>query len=310
MANSRIPIIEQARAMAFRPQIAVILSTYQRPDHLYRSLHSLALQLGVDGQYEVVVTDDGSTDHTEDVVRSFAESANFPVTFTTHEHRGFHLVLCRNQGVLASRAPYLLFSDADCIFPPNHLFQHLKVRRPGIAWSGDCLHLDERSTLRVDDRVIASGEYLGWIPHNERQRIQRRWIKDQLYQAIGHPKKPKLTGSNIAVWREDFQRINGFDERFVGWGCEDDDLADRLRASGVRIASILGSTHVFHMWHPPDPSRPKKWSDGTNVDKLLRQDKPTRCVVGLSEHKPFGRAPHISTPHTRTTSAPGRRAAA
>ncbi len=308
MESIRHLSIEKARAMAFGPQTAVILSTYQRPDHLCRSLKSLALQLGVDGQFEIVVTDDGSTDDTENVVCRFAKSVNIPVTFTTHEHRGFRLACCRNEGVLASSAPYLLFSDADCIFPPNHLFKHLKVRRPSVAWSGDCLHLDEQSTSRIDDGVIASGEYLSWIRRSERQRIQRRWIKDQLYQAIRHPKKPKLTGSNIAVWREDFERINGFDERFIGWGCEDDDLADRLRASGVRIASILGSTQAFHMWHPSDPSQPKQWSDGTNVDKLLRQDKPTRCVVGLSAHK-FGRDTRINTLQTRTTSVPVRRAA-
>ncbi|MCI0335816.1 MAG: glycosyltransferase [Planctomycetes bacterium] len=296
--------------MAFRPQIAVILSTYQRPDHLYRSLLSLGLQLGVEGEYEVVVTDDGSTDHTEDVVRRFAESANFPVGFTTHEHRGFHLARSRNEGALVSSAPYLLFSDGDCLFPPNHLFQHLKMRRPSFARSGDCLHLDAQSTLRIDESVVTSGAYLGWVPRSERQRLHRRWIKDRLYQVVGHQKKPKLTGSNIAVWRDDLERINGFDERFVGWGCEDDDLADRLRAAGVRIASILGSTHVFHMWHPSDPSQPKKWSDGSNVDYLLRQEKPTRCEIGLAAHKASGRSNRVWTSRTGTASGPVGRAAA
>jgi GT2 family glycosyltransferase len=279
--------IQQAASMALSPQIAVILSTYQRPDHLYRSLFSLDMQLGVTGQYEVVVTDDGSTDQTRDVVARFARSADFPLKFTTHKHQGFQLARCRNDGVLATNSPYLLFSDSDCIFPPNHLYQHLKVRRAGTAWSGDCLHLDEKTTKRIDERTIASRAYQQWVSESEYLRLSRRWFRDRVYQALGHPKKPKLTGSNIAVWREDFERINGFDERYIGWGCEDDDLADRLRASGVRIASILGTTQVFHMWHPRDPSQPRKWSDGANVAYLLRRDKPTRCVAGLSTHEPL-----------------------
>lgn len=288
----------------------MIVSTYERPNHLYRSLLSLALQRGVEGQFEVVVTDDGSTDHTEKLVRRFAQSADFPVSFTTHEHRGFHLARCRNEGVRASSAPYLLFSDGDCIFPPNHLSQHLHLRRPRVAWSGDCLHLDEQSTGRIDDRVIASGTYRTWVPRSEYQRIHRRWIKDRLYQAMGHRKKPKLTGSNIAVSRSDLERINGFDERFIGWGCEDDDLADRLRASGLRIASILGFTHVFHMWHPSDSSQPRKWSDGANVKYLLRPDKPIRCAVGLVTHKSGSAELRMSDSHGRYGDASQRRKAA
>ena len=39
--------------------------------------------------------------------------------------------------------------------------------------------------------------------------------------------------------RADYERVNGYDENFVGWGCEDDDLRLRLRHAGVRIESIL-----------------------------------------------------------------------
>ena len=88
-------------------QVSVILSTFQRPEHLRRSLLSLAVQRGVDGQFEVVVTDDGSTDHTADVVDHFAKSVEFTVRFVTQEHRGFHAARCRNHGVQASRASVL-----------------------------------------------------------------------------------------------------------------------------------------------------------------------------------------------------------
>lgn len=295
--------------MASPVQIAVILSTFQRPGHLHRSLQSLALQRGVRRQFEVVVTDDGSIDHTADVVRRFARSADFPVTFTTHVHRGFRLTRCRNEGVLASSAPYLLFSDSDCIFPPNHLEQHLRARRAGTAWSGDCLHLDEQATNRIDDATIASSAYRAWVPQCERQRIRRRWFKDRVYQAIGHPKKPKLTGTTIAVWRRDFEQINGFDEGFVGWGCEDDDLADRLRASRVQIATSLGFTEVFHMWHRIEASQTARWSDGANVKYLLRCDKPSRCVLGLSSHEPLASETRVEFLSAGTASPPALRAA-
>jgi GT2 family glycosyltransferase len=275
-------------------QISVILSTYRRPEHLRRSLASLALQRGVQGQFEVVVTDDGSADATAELVAHFSRQVDFPVAFTTHRHDGFRLALCRNEGARAASAPYLLFSDGDCLFPADHLRRHLRARRPGVAWSGDCTRLAESATQRIDQAAIASGAYRRWVARKERWRILQRALKDEFYQAVSHPRRPKLIGCNIALWRCDFQRVNGFDERFVGWGCEDDDLAQRLRQAGVRIASILRHTRVYHMWHPSDPSQPMSWRDGANVEYLLRGDKPMRCAAGLAADQP---APHAPADH-------------
>jgi GT2 family glycosyltransferase len=262
-------------------ELSVVLTTYQRPQHLERSLASLALQQSMEGRFEVIVADDGSADQTHGIVREFSQSARFPVKLTTHPHGGFRVALCRNDGVRASSAPYLLFSDSDCIFPPDHLHQHLRARKPGIVRSGDCFRLDQESTDRLDVAAIASGEYQRWISSEERMRIRRRRVKDQCYQLVRHPRKPKLTGCNIAISRVDLETVNGFDEHFVGWGCEDDDLAFRLRKAGMRIGSVLGYTCAYHMWHATDPSRPANWIDGPNVKRLRHTDRPIRCSAGI-----------------------------
>ncbi len=102
-------------------ELAVIVSTFERPGHLSRCLASLEAQRGVDGLFEVVVTDDGSRDTTLRLIADTARRVSFPLTFTTHQHDGFRLARCRNEGVAASTAPYLLFTDGDCILPPDHL---------------------------------------------------------------------------------------------------------------------------------------------------------------------------------------------
>jgi glycosyltransferase involved in cell wall biosynthesis len=262
-------------------EISVILTTYQRPAHLERSLLSLAHQRGMDGKFEVIVADDGSADHTADLVRKFARTAPFPLHWVTHKHDGFRVSLCRNDGVRASSSPYLLFTDSDCIFPADHLQKHLLARRSGIVRAGDCVRLDEETTDRVDEKAIVSGVFTSWASREERNRLFKIRIKGQYYRWTGHPKKPKLTGYNIGISREDFEAVNGFDESFIGWGCEDDDLAFRLRKAGRRIASALRYTHGFHLWHPSEPSRPAKWTDGVNVKRLDNLDRPIRCVAGL-----------------------------
>src|SRR4051812_3488780 len=261
-------------------ELAVILTTYHRPAHLERSLQSLQLQRGMAGKFEVVVADDGSQDHSQAIVRDFARTANFPLQWISHPHLGFRVSLCRNDGVRASRAPYLLFTDSDCLFPDDHLQKHLLARRPGVIRAGDCYRLEQDATDRIDFGAIKSGTYRKWISRGERQRILQKRLKDYYYKLVRHTTKPKLTGYNIGISRADLEEVNGFDEDFVGWGCEDDDLAIRLRKAGKRIASALSYTHGYHMWHPTEPSRPAKWTEGPNVPRL-NFDPPIQCIAGL-----------------------------
>jgi GT2 family glycosyltransferase len=213
-------------------------------------------------------------------VEAFARKASFPLIWTSHPHDGFRVALCRNDGVRVSSAPYLLFTDSDCLFPEDHLQKHVLARRCGIIRAGDCYRLEQQATDRIDVAAINSGAYQEWVSSEERQRIFQKRIKERFYQLVRHATKPKLTGFNIGIAREDLEAVNGFDESFVGWGCEDDDLAFRLRKSGRRIASMLPYTHGYHMWHPSAPSRPERWADGPNVGRL-QNERPIRCAMGL-----------------------------
>jgi glycosyltransferase involved in cell wall biosynthesis len=267
--------------MPNEPELAVILTTYQRPAHLERSLHCFSLQQGVAGRFELIVTDDGSTDTTEQIVRNFSKSVDFNVKWIAHEHRGFRAALCRNNGVRATRARYLLFADGDCLFPRHHIQKHLLARRAGVIRAGDCLRFDREATDRIDRKAIESGSYRHWVARKERYRLIQQRIKNRYYQLVNHSSRPKLIAYDFGIWREDFEAVNGFDEDFIGWGCEDDDLAYRLRRAGRRIISSIGYTHGHHMWHPTESSRPALWKDGANVSRMFAAKRPIQCVSGL-----------------------------
>ena len=279
-SHSPSPRIGELYDMSQAPELSVILSTFERPRHLERSLASLAIQRGIKGRFEVVVADDGSEDETHDIVRRFAQSVDFPVKLSTHSHHGFRLSFCRNEGVRVSRGSYLLFTDSDCIFPPDHLRKHLLGRRPGVVRTGNSYRLKQWLSERIDHASILSGEYLNWVPHDLQRRMFRRWLNDRYYEIIRHPTKPKLDGCDCGIWRCDFEAVNGFDEDFQGWGCEDDDLGLRLRGAGIRIATIVRETCVCHLWHPLDPTAPVSWRDGQNVGRLA-EPRPVRCVNGF-----------------------------
>jgi GT2 family glycosyltransferase len=267
------------------PDLAIIVTSYQMPWHLLRVLESIACQRTT-RRFEVVVSDDGSADETPRVVADFRARAPFLVRFLTHPHSQFHAARCRNDGARATTAPHLMFIDGDCLLPPDHIEQHLRAWQPGGVTCGYCIRLDQSVSHQVTLEAVRSGEFVAWAPAEQRGKLRRMHYKALWYGAIGHATKPAFRGGNFALARVDFERVNGFDENFLGWGCEDDDFGRRLRAGGVRMISVLSRTWVYHLWHPPTPTRPSEWKQGGNVCYLQRAVRLTRCACGLVGRRP------------------------
>jgi len=272
--------------MSGRPDISLVVNTFRKPAHLALVLESIEHQRGVDGRFEVVVSDDGSDDATGSLVETVATRARFPVTFTTLPHDGFRLARTRNQGARLARGRALLFLDGDCVLPRDHVAAHLERLRPGRALLGYCARLDEATSRSLDVATLGAETIRRLVPRQERAALAARHRRLAWHAAIRHPTKPRLAGGNFSVWRDDFARVNGFDEHFVGWGQEDDDLGLRLRASGVRLESILDRTWTLHVWHPTDPSATTRWRDGANVAYFSRRGRLTACREGLV-HRPL-----------------------
>jgi len=285
--------------------IAVVISTFERPGHLERCLASLEVQRGVDGRFEVVVTDDGSRDDTLARVATIARRVSFPLRFTTHAHDGFRLARCRNAGIAATSADYILFTDGDCVLPSDHLRVHLEERRPGRVAAGDFLRVDREASALVTVDVIRRGDVSLFVSAAEFTRMRGKAVRAALYQALRVPMRPRLAGNNIGAWRSDLERINGFDERFVGWGLEDRDLQRRLARIGVRPRSILHRTAPLHLWHEPAASFVRNAAGTANRAYYRRADWSAFCADGLVKE-----AEHPATiPLHAADRAPATRAA-
>jgi GT2 family glycosyltransferase len=241
-----------------------------------------------------VVTDDGSTDETQQVVASFAREARFPVRFVTHPHTAFHPARCRNAGVRETAAPHLVFIDGDCILPPDHIEQHLRLWQPGVVTCGYCVRLSQATSEQVTLETVQRGDLQRLASGRERRSLWMMHLKSQFYSFLRHPKKPPFRSGDFSIARDDFERVNGFDEHFQGWGCEDNDFGLRLRAAGVRPISVLHRTRLYHLYHPPAPTRPTRWKQGLNVAYLERPVRLTRCTRGLVVRRPNELTVHLA----------------
>jgi glycosyltransferase involved in cell wall biosynthesis len=262
--------------------VSVLVTTFRRPRHLALVLESIALQRLRDTALEVVVSDDGSGDDTPNVVRAFAMGSGIPVRYVSQPHEGFRLARARNAAARLARGDYLLFLDGDCMIPSHHVAAHVARRRRGTALLGYCARLSEAASQPLQPENLAITDLGRLVTATEHRTLARRHRKAWWHAAVRHPTKPRLAGGDFGVWRDEFLAVNGFDERFVGWGQEDDDLGLRLRGLGVRLASILDRTRSLHVWHETDPSATPRWRDGANVARFQRRGRLIRCRAGVA----------------------------
>jgi glycosyltransferase involved in cell wall biosynthesis len=122
---SREPSIRWA---ARTPLISICIPAYRADKYLEHTLRSVAAQTFTD--WEVIVTEDGSKDRTEEIVRSFAATVRQSVTYTRHE-RNRGLPATRNTGIAAARGMWVAFLDADDLWRPEHLAGLVEASRAG-----------------------------------------------------------------------------------------------------------------------------------------------------------------------------------
>ncbi len=67
--------------------------------------------------------------------------------------------------------------------------------------------------------------------------------------------KGRHISSCIAVPRRLWDKVHGFDERFEGWGFEDNAFFYACRVLGGGVDRIPGA--IYHLWHPTSPERDK-----------------------------------------------------
>ena len=128
-----------------------------------------------------------------------------------------------NVGISIASGEYVLVIDSDSVIPPDYVEQHMEKVTPNVV----------RFSLVYDAKkeMTKSSDYQKLIKQKE--------------HIIGL----RMAGrSHVCVPREWFLLRGGYDERYSGWGGEDDEIYRRLSKDGFREARL--DCHPVHLWHP------------------------------------------------------------
>jgi glycosyltransferase involved in cell wall biosynthesis len=131
--------------------VSVILPTYNRAQFLPAAFESIRNQTFT--QWELVIVDDGSTDDTPEVVRSFEMSQ--PVQYVRQENRGAYAA--RNRGLDIATGKYVAFFDSDDLWMPHHLERCVQAleAHDDVDWVfGACRQVDFASGNTIDPNTF------------------------------------------------------------------------------------------------------------------------------------------------------------
>jgi len=241
-------------------KVSLILSTYNWPQALTLSLLSACQQNYPD--YEIVVADDGSDDSTAQAIAQVQAKTGKTILHARHTDNGFRLAMIRNRAVAKSNGEYLIFVDGDCLLHPEFITDHVWLAQSGWFVAGSRVQFAPDVTARL----LAQPEIL---PDIHRTALLKLWLQGQIrrihpilkwpFNTLRHGRKTRWQGAvgcNIAVWRRDFEAVNGFNNDFIGWGREDSEFVMRLIHNGIlRKDGKLGS-YVLHLHHKKSSAQP------------------------------------------------------
>jgi hypothetical protein len=220
------------------------------------------------------------------VVDDWRPRLGVPLSYVWQVDRGFRAAEIRNRAILACRGAYCVFLDGDCLAPADFIARHRQLAEPGWFVTGNRVLLSPTLTAAVlrDDLRPEAWSAWRWIGVRVRGGVNR--VAGVLRLPLGPLRKlgpGRWRGArscNLAVWRSDLERVDGFDASFSGWGREDSDLLIRLLHCGLRRKDGRFATGVIHLWHP-QADRAQLAANDARLDAVLDSNR-TRAQRGLS----------------------------
>ena len=263
-------------------KISLIIATYNQPEFLRLAILSAWEQTHLPD--EIIIADDGSREETAELVRKMKKETSVPIIHTWQPDDGFRVMLARNNAVAVSTGEYLIFLDGDCYLNKYFIEDHLSFAEKGYYVCGRRVNIKTKRKeyiLRTGDRRIT---FFSWGTSKKFHAIRsHRLAKLHLEGGALHTKEG-MASANLAVWRSDFERVNGFNERFINHCGEDHELACRLEYVGIRLRKMVHLGIAYHFDHLRTNNI--RWEDETGaVQKLImqvREDEKDRCRVGLN----------------------------
>ena len=261
-------------------KISLIITTYNSAKLLDNCLRSVSHQ--VEMPFEVIIADDGSSDNTKQVVEAWRTKISVPIKHVWQEDKGFRASRGRNLAFANTEGDYLIIIDGDIILNKYFVKDHHELAQQGCFVCGS--------------RVVMSAELTAYMQDNELTEVPlsrlsiNKWPNTMRNKCLRHLLAPfygrrlyKGRSCNMAFWKTDMAKINGFNEDFVGWGLEDTDFIARMQQAGVKKRFLKFGGIQYHQYHKERPANNQEERQRLIAD-IVSGKLPYYCAKGYDGH--------------------------
>lgn len=264
-------------------RLTLIMTTYNSRQTLLRVLDSYRQQIVMPD--EIIIADDGSNDGTAEMIHQMQSNYPCRLLHVWQPDEGFRAARIRNLAAKQASGEYLVFTDGDCMPHPLFISDHHELAHTGRFVAGYRIRLSDGGTSKFSWRGMAS---LPNIPLSRWRHLLRGLRTPILYETVetylaSH--RAVIASCNMAMFREDYVAVNGFDEQFVGWGAEDGELALRLGKYGLQLLVVRYKALVFHLRHP-EQSKDRTTTNAALFERS-KSSMSYQCSYGLDHQLPL-----------------------
>lgn len=214
-------------------EISVIIPTYNRKNFLTIILPPI-LNQDFSLPYEVIISDDGSSDGTEELIEEFKKKFSNLRYIYSSERKG--PAYARNRALKISQGKLIVFTDSDIYVKNDFLRNHYEIQK------------EYKFKILLQGSVINT--YNWEKPWEEKFKL--RDISSAYFDTC-----------NASISKEILLEVGFFDENFSFYGWEDLELGIRLKKKGIKLVK----SEKISVWHL------KVSPDFKNLSYLLNKEK-------------------------------------
>jgi len=215
------------------PLVSIVIPCYNAEKWIAQTVKSGLAQTWPNK--EIIVVDDGSTDGSLEIVKSFGDK----VCWETGPNRGG--CAARNRGAALAKGDYLQFLDADDLLHPEKIAHQMRSLDGSVDMASTCRLIvstvpeDDKHALPVMDNLQMEGE-----------KFLVNWHLGKLEELVNPEQNLKVTFGNSSSWvvpRPVFSKVGGWNERLVM--CQDSEFFSRV-AAACRLVEINADAYGYY----------------------------------------------------------------